>query len=138
MKLFTIIMATAAAFSSTVTAAPVESTTRSAAAFDAWFEGWSGKSFTGYKKRYEVQWDVCHDIRADFPPGTGDGLSTMNIGDQGVTECTIYNNPNCNIRPGEDRDWGDRLQCSGVYTDLDDPEIGWGNKAQSFKCYRVR
>lgn len=47
-------------------------------------------------------------------------------------------NPNCNIRPGEDRDWGDRLQCSGVYTDLDDPEIGWGNKAQSFKCYRVR
>lgn len=59
MKLFTIIMATVAAFSSSVTAAPVESTTRSAAAFDAWFEGWSGKSFTGYKKRYEVQWDVC-------------------------------------------------------------------------------
>ncbi|EJT72983.1 hypothetical protein GGTG_09834 [Gaeumannomyces tritici R3-111a-1] len=101
----------------------------------SWMDAYSLPNFAGFHKRYEVPHGQCINIRGDFPPGTAAGLSSVQNGPRGTTECTLFAFADCNVRPGFDNDWGDRLASGGVHQDLDDPEISWGNKAQAIKCF---
>ncbi|KAL8414445.1 hypothetical protein RB594_005616 [Gaeumannomyces avenae] len=125
----------------------------------SWMDAYSLPNFAGFHKRYEVPHGQCSKnslckaspaahvrchadrsasqvvIRGDFPPGTAAGLSSVQNGPRGTTECTLFAFADCNVRPGFDNDWGDRLASGGVHQDLDDPEISWGNKAQAIKCF---
>ncbi|ROW04162.1 hypothetical protein VSDG_00923 [Cytospora chrysosperma] len=114
------------AFSAVVSALPSQ---RSTSACTAGLTAWSDANFAGTSHQYNVAWDTCISMAAEFPYNQAAGVSSVkaNTGNW----CTMYPNTDCN--PGQNRA-NDTLDVIGSYYDLADPEESWDNLPQSFSC----
>ncbi|KUI68054.1 hypothetical protein VM1G_03608 [Cytospora mali] len=114
------------ASSAAVTALPSQ---RSTSTCTAGLTAWSDANFAGVEHQYDVAWNTCISIAAQFPFNQSAGVSSVkaNAGNW----CVMYPNTDCN--PGQGRD-NDTLVVVGSYYDLNDPEEHWDNLPQSFSC----
>ncbi|KAG8164272.1 hypothetical protein KVR01_006190 [Diaporthe batatas] len=90
---------------------------------------WSDANFAGTSHQYNVSWDTCVSIAAQFPFAQPGGVSSLAANEGNW--CTVYPNTDCN--PGQGNA-NDTLNVVGSYYDLANPEDAWDNLAQSFSC----
>ncbi|KAH8759910.1 hypothetical protein F5883DRAFT_524833 [Diaporthe sp. PMI_573] len=90
---------------------------------------WSDANFAGRSYQYNVSWDTCISIAAQFPYAQPDGVSSLAAKEGNW--CTVYPNTDCS--PGQGNA-NDTLNVVGSYYDLANPEDAWDNLPQSFSC----